>query len=115
LYEPHASILKAGFYKGMTVRYSVEKLHPDSHLYTSSQWIPDFPGRIFRVEAVSSLNKKDLKEFLAGIDKVHISTRNFPLPVEALRKKLKLKEGGAIYLFATKMQEKYILIKGFRG
>jgi hypothetical protein len=112
LYEPNASILKAGFFKGLTLIYPAHKLHTDSHLYTSDELISDFPGRIFSVEAYSTFNKKALKNLLCGIDKAHISTRNFPLTVAALRKRLKLKEGGEIYLFATTSADgKHVILK----
>jgi 16S rRNA G966 N2-methylase RsmD len=111
LYEPNVSILKAGYYKGITLRYPIEKLHPDSHLYTSSEWIPDFPGRIFAVEAIISMNKKELKAQLSGIEKANISVRNFPLSVAELRKRLKIKEGGETYLFATTLANgKHVII-----
>ncbi|MDR3340923.1 MAG: class I SAM-dependent methyltransferase [Candidatus Symbiothrix sp.] len=112
LYEPNASILKAGFFKGITRFYPIRKLHPDSHLYTSNKWVADFPGRIFQVESYSSFNKNELKNFLQGIDYANVSIRNFPLSVAALRKKLKIKEGGAIFLFATTLADKkHILLK----
>jgi hypothetical protein len=112
LYEPNTSILKAGFYKGLALAYPIRKLHPDSHLYTSEELVPDFPGRIFQVEAYSSFNKKDMKHFLSGIDKANIAVRNFPLSVAELRKKWKIKECGEVYLFATTLADgKHILIK----
>ncbi|MDL2224138.1 class I SAM-dependent methyltransferase [Bacteroidales bacterium OttesenSCG-928-M06] len=112
LYEPNSSILKAGFYKSVARRYNVEKLGINSHLYTSSKLESDFPGRIFKVMNVSSLNKKDMKGFLSGINQANISIRNFPMTVEGLRRKLKLREGGDVYLFATTLgNEKRVLIK----
>ena len=112
IYEPNASLLKAGFYKSLTSLYPIRKLHPDSHLYTSNQFIPDFPGRIFQTEAYTSFNKKEIKNFLSETDKASLSIRNFPLSVAKLRKKLKIKEGGEIYLFATTLaNEKHVLIK----
>lgn len=112
LYEPDASLLKAGFYKGIARRYALEKLHPDSHLYTASRFIPEFPGRVFQVETVSSMNKKDLKELLKNTPQAHLSVRNFPLSVAGLRQKWKLKEGGGIYLFATTLAGgKHVVIK----
>ncbi|GHV58355.1 hypothetical protein FACS1894182_10270 [Bacteroidia bacterium] len=101
LYEPNVSLLKGGFYKSLAIRYAVNKLHPDSHLYTSASPVPDFPGRIFHVETVSSFNKKDLKELLQDVSHANLSIRNFPLTVEQLRKQLRIKEGGNLYLFAT--------------
>ncbi|MDR2804442.1 MAG: SAM-dependent methyltransferase [Dysgonamonadaceae bacterium] len=112
LYEPNASILKGGFFKSVSLRYAVEKLHPDSHLYTSEKFIPDFPGRIFQVEAVSSFNKKELKNLLQNTRRSNLSIRNFPLTVEQLRKQLKISEGGDDYFFATTLKDgRHVLLK----
>ena len=112
LYEPNASILKAGAFKSIASRFHLAKLHPNSHLYTSDTLHSDFPGRIFLIEDYSSFNKKELAQLLDGIDKGNLTVRNFPQDVAILRKKLKLKEGGSIYLFATTLNDgKRILIK----
>ena len=112
LYEPNASILKAGAYRSITQAYPVKKLHTSSHLYISSHYIEDFPGRSFQVEAVSGFGKKDLKTFLQGLDKANLTIRNFPSSVADLRKRLKLKEGGEVYIFATTLaDESKVLIK----
>ena len=112
LYEPNASILKAGAYRSLTQTYACKKLHASSHLYTSEQFIEDFPGRRFRVEAVSGFGKKELKDFLQGLEKANLTIRNFPSSVADLRKRLKLKEGGEDYLFATTLaDESKVMIK----
>jgi len=112
VYEPNASLLKAGFYKGLTDLYPVRKLHTDSHLYTSEKFIRDFPGRIFRVEAYSSFNKKELKNLLRDVNQASITVRNFPLSVAELRKQLKIKEGGNIHFLATTLANgKHVLLK----
>lgn len=112
LYEPGAALLKAGPYRLLATRYGVEKLHPNSHLYTSSGLV-DFPGRRFRVTAVSGFGKKDLKVLLEGVEKANLTVRNFPSSVAELRKKLKLKEGGDTYLFATTLANGgKVLIRG---
>ena len=112
LYEPNASILKAGAYRSLTQTYPVKKLHASSHLYTSHQMIEDFPGRRFKVEAVSGFGKKELKDFLLGMEKANLTIRNFPSSVADLRKRLKLKEGGEDYLFATTLEdESKVIIK----
>ena len=112
LYEPNASILKAGAYRSLTQTYACKKLHASSHLYTSEQFVEDFPGRRFRVEAVSGFGKKELKEFLQGMEKANLTIRNFPSSVADLRKRLKLKEGGEDYLFATTLaDESKVMIK----
>ena len=101
LYEPNASLMKAGCFALLTVRYPLSALSLNSHLFVSEEAINDFPGRQFEITAVSSFNKKELRRSLSGIDKANLAVRNFPMSVADLRKRLKIKEGGDIYLFAT--------------
>ena len=101
LYEPNASIMKAGCFDALAQQYPVCQVSANSHLFLSSVEIEDFPGRSFQICAISSTNKQSLKTSLAGIDRANISVRNFPLSVEQLRKKLRLKDGGDTYIFAT--------------
>ncbi|MBR4148064.1 MAG: SAM-dependent methyltransferase [Bacteroidales bacterium] len=101
LYEPNVALMKGGCYKLLTQRYQVQKLHRNSHLYTSEQLIPDFPGRIFAVEGWAPYNKKIKQTLLAGIEKASIASRNFPLSVAELRKTLKIADGDEVFLFAT--------------
>lgn len=111
IYEPNSSILKAGAYKSITQNFAVKKLHPNSHLYTSDELVENFQGRIFKVETISSLNKKDLKMNMSNIKHANISTRNFPLTPQELKNKLKIKDGGNTYIFGTtSTDEKKILI-----
>lgn len=100
LYEPNAAILKAGAFKSIAVLFGLNKLHPHSHLYTSDNLVAKFPGRIFQVQEVLPFNKKSIKS-LSEIRQANISTRNFPLTPEALKKALKIKDGGDLYLFGT--------------
>lgn len=112
LYEPNASIMKAGVFKAIASRYNLIKLHPQSHLYTSNAHIAEFPGRVFRTAAWFGANKADIKSNLHGISSANISVRNFPASVAELRRKLKLNEGGSCYLFATTMyDEKKVIIR----
>ena len=101
LYEPNASLMKAGCFALLTARYPLSVLSLNSHLFVSEEAIDDFPGRRFEITAVSSFNKKELRRSLSGIDKANIAVRNFPMNVAELRKRLKIKEGGDFYLFAT--------------
>ncbi|MGM9760403.1 MAG: SAM-dependent methyltransferase [Parabacteroides sp.] len=101
LYEPNASVLKAGAFKSIACRFPVGKLQVSSHLYTSSDWVGQFPGRSFEVEEVIPFNNKQCKRLAEQIPQANITTRNFPLTVEALRKKCHIREGGDLYLFAT--------------
>ena len=100
LYEPGASLLKAAPYRLLSERFGIKKLHPNSQLYTSDAEI-DFPGRMFSVEEIAGFGKKELKSFLKDVEKANVTVRNFPSTVNELRKKLHLKEGGDLYLFAT--------------
>lgn len=101
LYEPNASLLKAGAFRSIATVYPVKKLHPNSHLYTSSTLITGFPGRIFRIVGQCSFNKKEIKESLADLKKANLTVRNFPATVTELRKRINLAEGGDTYLFAS--------------
>ena len=105
LYEPNASILKAGVQNALCKSYNVRKLHPFSHLFTSAHFIDDFPGRTFVIEDYCSFAKKDLKRMLQGISQCNLTIRNFPATVAELRKRLKLHEGGDCYLFATTLSD----------
>lgn len=105
LYEPNASLMKAGCFSVLSERYGARMLSKNSHLFVSREPIAAFPGRSFRIIAVSSFNKKELKRHLSGITKANIATRNFPLSVAELRKRLKLKDGGETYIFATTLSD----------
>jgi hypothetical protein len=112
LYEPNASLLKAGAFSILTQTFNLYKLHPNSHLYTSETLVEDFPGRAFAIDAVFPVHPKDLKIHLGNLTKANITTRNFPETVAQLRKKTKLKEGGDTYLFATTlMDDRKVLVK----
>jgi len=111
LYEPNASLMKAGCFSVLSERYDARMLSKNSHLFVSMESIEDFPGRSFRIIAISSFNKKELKRYLSGITKANIATRNFPLSVAELRKRLKLKDGGETYIFATTLSdESHVLV-----
>ncbi|MBR5298449.1 MAG: SAM-dependent methyltransferase [Parabacteroides sp.] len=101
LYEPNASVLKAGAFKQVAFCYDVKKLHINSHLYTSEKLVSDFPGRIFRIDEVHPFSGKLCKGLSRIIPQANITVRNFPLTVEELRKRTKVKDGGDVYLFAT--------------
>ena len=105
LFEPNASIMKAGCFTLLEQRFNVSQLDKNSHLFVSNHDISDFPGRRFTIEKTTSMNKRELKTALAGIDKANITVRNFPLSVAELRKRLKLKDGGNLYLFATTLAD----------
>ncbi len=101
LYEPNASLLKAGAFKCVAQRMGVSKLHVSSHLYTSDIPVEAFPGRKFAVQEVFSFTGKLCKSISKTIPRANITVRNFPLSVDELRKRTKITDGGDVYLFAT--------------
>ncbi|MBP5514870.1 MAG: hypothetical protein J6Y04_08875 [Bacteroidaceae bacterium] len=105
LYEPNASILKAGVCDALTRKYPIAKLHARSNLFVSEQFIPHFPGRRFRIKGVSDFGKRNLKALIGDLEKANLTVRNFPTSVEKLRRQLHLAEGGETYLFATTLSD----------
>lgn len=111
-YESNASLLKAGAFKSIASCFGVEKLHVSSHLYTSDELVEDFPGRRFVVEEVYPFTGKLCKNISKDIPQANITVRNFPLSVEELRKRTKIRDGGEVYLFATTLADNSkILVK----
>ena len=104
LYEPNASVMKAGCFDVVEERFGVTQIGPGSHLFVSDTLVDGFPGRAFAIESIGGMGKKELKRLLGGLDRANIAVRNFPLTAPQLRKKLKLADGGDTYLFGTTMQ-----------
>ena len=105
VHEPNASIMKAGCFDELAAAYGVSPVSRNSHLFLSDEPVEGFPGRSFVVERVTTMNKSELRKALVGIEKANIATRNFPLTVAELRKRLKIKDGGDVYIFATTTAE----------
>ncbi|MFL2564012.1 MAG: THUMP-like domain-containing protein, partial [Flavobacteriales bacterium] len=103
IYEANAAIMKAGAFKSIASKYELYKLHKHSHLYTSQKLISEFPGRSFKVKQVLNPDKKSLAKHISG--KANLTCRNFPQKVDVLKKKLKLKDGGSDYVFATTLSD----------
>lgn len=109
LYEPNASILKAGGFKSIATQFGLNKLAVNTHLYTSNELITNFPGRVFKITNTLDYNEKSVKTL--GLKKANIATRNFPDSTEQIKKKLKLSDGGSNYIFATRnLYDKLILM-----
>lgn len=104
LYEPNSAILKAGAYESVGTQYKLYKLNRNSHLYTSQEPIKNFPGRRFQIIATTNYNFKEVSKYVSE-KKANISKRNFPYSTDEVRKKLKLKDGGNTYLFATTLKD----------
>lgn len=111
LCQPDATIMKAGCFGQVAQQFSLCAISPNSHLFVADEPPTDFPGRCFRIKATTTMNRRELKTALSGITHANIAVRNFPLSADALRAKLKLKDGGTTYLFATTdRQNRHILL-----
>jgi hypothetical protein len=109
IYEPHAAILKSGGFKMVAKLFHMSKLHPNTHLYTSDRLIENFPGRVFDIEASLTLDRNTIKKFFPD-GKANVTTRNYPLSPEELKKKAGLTDGGEKYLIGLTASEKKILL-----
>lgn len=113
LFEPNASIMKAGVQNAFARRYNLKKLHPMSNLFLGKESIQNIPARQFIIERMSDFQKGNLKSFMQDIRQANLTIRNFPSTVEDLKKRLKIKDGGNIYLFATTLSDDtHVLIRG---
>ncbi len=101
LFEPNASVMKAGCFDEIARAYGISAISRNSHLFLSDREIDGFPGRSFAIDAVTTMNKRQLRQTLSGMKQANIAVRNFPLSVAELRKRLKLSDGGDTYIFAT--------------
>ncbi len=112
LHDPNAAVMKAGCFGRLAERFGLAAVSHNSHLFLSRCKADGFPGRIFTVESASPMNRKSLRAMLAGTEKANIAVRNFPLSAEALRKRLKLGDGGDTYIFAvTSATGEHLLLK----
>ena len=105
LYEPNASVMKAGCFDEIARAFGISAISPNSHLFLSDRETDGFPGRTFAIDAVTTMNKRQLRQTLSGMKQANIAVRNFPLSVAELRKRLKLSDGGDTYIFATTTSE----------
>ncbi len=113
LYEPSAMILKSGSFKLAAKRFNLSKLASNTHLYTSEKLTPEFPGRIFNIEAVLKSDSKNIRDALPK-GYANIITRNYPLTPSQLKKKLKIQDGGKNYIIAFSGQQKKYLVLASR-
>ena len=110
LYEPNAALLKAGAFNTIAKKLELNKLHPNSHLYTSKTLKNNFPGRVFSIQSIIPYSRKTLKKLIHT--KANITTRNFPESVDTIRKKHHITDGGECYLFFTTTKSGKIIIEG---
>ncbi|MFT6868283.1 MAG: 16S rRNA G966 N2-methylase RsmD [Cyclobacteriaceae bacterium] len=101
LYEPNASIRKAGAFKSIGEYYQLEKIAVNTHLYTSEDLDVDFPGRIF--EVIGLVTKKNIKSLFPN-EKANVISKNHPMTADQLKNKFGLKDGGDLFLIGFRDQ-----------
>lgn len=111
LFEPNAALMKAGCFSSLCADFHLNGIGTNSHLFVGDHDIPSFPGRRFIIEAISTMGKVQLRSLLSNMDRANITVRNFPLSAVQLRQRLKLRDGGDIYLFGTTLTDRrHVLI-----
>lgn len=104
IYEPNSAIIKAGAFKSIAQKYELSKLHTNTHLYTSNERLPSFPGRVFLLNKVIKADKKSIGRAINN-SQANLASRNFPVSVAELKKKWSIRDGGSQYLFATTLAD----------
>lgn len=107
IYEPEAAFMKAGAFNLMGVRFGLKKLHKNTHLYTGSALVPGFPGKVYKVENIRSAG-----DGAVDLEGAELVLRNYPGTEQALRNRLKLKQGSSKRIFACTIEsgEKKLVI-----
>lgn len=106
LYEPNSSILKSAGQDKLAEVFELSKLHPQSHIFTSDTYHPQFPGRKFQTTEILPPFDKKLKKA-----RLNVISRNFHQKADEIEKKLKLLSSENEFLIATKtLNEKAIFI-----
>ena len=112
LYEPNAAVMKAGVFNALSEQFQISKLAKNTNLFTADELHEDFPGRVFRIEAVHEFHPRKTAKELSHLASASIAVRNFPLTAEELRKTLKIKDGNACYLYGCTLwnDRKFLVI-----
>lgn len=110
IYDPDVSLLKGGCFKLIAEKYKVQKLHANTHLYTSDNYLANFQGRVFETSEVLSYGSK-----ISLNGQFNIISRNFPLSPDEIRRKYKIKDGGNRFLICcTAGNNERLVIKADR-
>ncbi len=103
LYESGAAVVKAGMVS-LQSRKEGTRIIGNSPFHLSDRSIQGFLGKQYRIEWHMNLKWNLLKKELSarGIDRAHVSSRDFQLNPTEILKKLKLPEGGDLQLIFTR-------------
>lgn len=110
LYEPYPAVMKAAPYRLLSEKFGIAKLHPNTHLYTATSYVSEFPGEISVIKEVLPYSSGVIKRIRKTYPKINVSARNFDIPADAVRKKLGVRDGGGLKITATRAADRPILI-----
>lgn len=101
LYEPHPCVMKMQPFNILSHKYNTSKLHPHTHIYSSKNYIPEFPGDCYKIEHIYPFSSRIIKEVAKDYPRANIAVRNFILSAEELRKRLKIKDDNKYRLYGV--------------
>jgi hypothetical protein len=105
--EPDPAIIRAGLVSELASQFGLMHIHHGSVYLVGNELQGNFPGRSFKIDTILQANFRTVRDWCKqlGITKANIARRDFPQDPDAIRKALKLKDGGDTYLFFTKWQD----------
>lgn len=106
LYEPDVAVLKSGAFNYISEKYELQKLHPQTQLYYSEKFKPEFLGRIFEIKNLLKLSELKKQKKLTG----NVIVRNFPERADVLAKKFKINPSNDQFLVFTQTTQGYLVI-----
>ncbi|GAA0760109.1 class I SAM-dependent methyltransferase [Psychroflexus lacisalsi] len=114
LYEFNSSIMKSGLYDHFALKYELKKIENNTNFYTSKIKINSFPGKVFQIKNVETVNFKKLKRKYKG-EYINLVSKNFKLTTSQIQNKLRCKIGGDTnFLIFTKTIEGYKIIEALK-
>ena len=103
--------MKTAPFKLLSQIFKLDKIGSNTHLYWSKNRIEGFPGNVFRIARILDYSSGNIKRFAREFPSIMVTARNFGLTADQLRKKLKVKDGGDLRLFAvSSINDKKIMI-----
>ncbi len=109
VYDPYPAVMKAAPFR-LLCRGSLKAIGPNTHLWCSPEMVVDFPGRAYKVEELLPYMSKNIKRYAARYPKISVTARNFDISSDALRAKLKVKDGDGRLFAVTAFNGQKLLI-----
>lgn len=91
--DPYPAVMKAAPLKLLGSRFGLTKAAPNSHLWFATEPVDGFPGRCYRIKEILPYMSKHIKRYASAHPAIGVTTRNFDMSADALRAKLRVKDG----------------------